>query len=318
MTPAPVLGTGHGEERGGPTLAERIVRTGSSTSGPGQPHAPSGLDGRTRTTSTDRTPSSALSVDKLLLLTAAGYAPLGIVAGAAVFHAGLVGARLANAELVPLSQALLAAREQATARMRHHAAQLGAAGVVGARVEISAFEDQHHLARVVAFGTAVAPAMPADVETSSAVPFVAALTGRELGVLLDSGYEPVSLVMGVCVYHIARQRPRAWMRNLTTSGELGGYTAALYGARELAMRRLQDEALAAGGEGVVGVTTSETSHAWGSKAIEFFCMGTTIRKCSEPRLGQPATAISLRDLRTAADPAALHGRAARRYGGPLE
>lgn len=317
MTTSPLLGTGHGEERGERTLAELIVRAGSSAGGAEQPYAPSRLDGRTRGASPDRTPSCALSVDDLLLLTAAGYAPLGVVAGAAVYHAGLVGARLANAELVPLSQALLVAREQATARMRAHAAQLGAAGVVGARLEISAFEDQHHLARIVALGTAVAPALPADVETSSAAPFVAALTGREVGVLLDSGYEPVNLVMGVCVYHIARQRPRAWVRNLTTTGELGSYTAALYEARELAMRRLQDEALAAGGEGVVGVTTSESSHAWGSKAIEFFCMGTTIRRCGEARLEQPATVISLRDPRTAADPAALLGRAARRHGGPL-
>ncbi len=268
------------------------------------------------TVGTARRPvSSALSVDELLLVDAAGYVPLGMVVGAAVFHVGVVGARMASTELVPLSQALLAAREQSTARLRDQAARIGAAGVIGAQVEIAAFEDQHHLARVAAVGTAVARATAASDDAPPGGPFVAGLTGQELSVLADGGYEPVNLVMGVCVYHVARQRPRAWVRNLTATGELGTSTAALYQARELAMRRLQAEALASGGDGVVGVTTSERAQVWGSRAVEFFCMGTAIRRCGEPRPGRSRAVVSVCDLRTATDPAVLHGSSRRTSGG---
>lgn len=238
----------------------------------------------------------------------AGYVPLGIVVGAAVFHVGFVGSRRANVELAPLSEALLAAREEATSRMREHAARLAASGIIGVKVEISAFEDRRHLARVVAIGTAVGRVTEIDGDTPSAVPFVAGLSGQEFSVLADGGYEPINLVMGVCMFHIARKGLRTRARNLTTTAELTNYTAALYEARELAMRRLQAEALASGGEGVVGVTISERSHTWGSHAIEFFCMGTAVRKCREAQLEHPTTVLNIRDLQVATDPANLHRR----------
>ena len=35
------------------------------------------------------------------------------------------------------------------------------------------------------------------------------MSGQEFSVLVAGGFLPVGIVMGVCVYHIARQRPRA-------------------------------------------------------------------------------------------------------------
>jgi uncharacterized protein YbjQ (UPF0145 family) len=272
-----------------------------------------------------RCSGTELSADGVLLLEAAGYEPVGLVAGAAVFHIGLVGARLGNVELAPLSQALLGAREQATARMRSQAASLGAAGVVGVRIEIEAFHDKAHLARVVAIGTAVSPRTASDQGRQDA-PFVAALSGQEFNVLVAQGYVPVSVVMGVCVYHVARLGPMAILRNLRATAELRACTEALYEARELAMRRLQDEALGGGAEGVVGVTLSESSHVWGNKTIELFCMGTAIRSVRRDRVRDaraagaaaappaplaPAMVLSVRDAEAPADPAALRGTADR-------
>jgi hypothetical protein len=74
------------------------------------------------------------------------------------------------------------------------------------------------------------------------------------------------------------------------------------------MQRLQEEALACGGEGVVGVTIAENSHIWGSRAIEFFCTGTAVRRLDDRRLDEPGMALFVRDRRVATDPAALHGR----------
>ena len=182
------------------TLAEQIVAVSTQPPGPGR--------ARPATSTLEPTISTMLSADELLLVENAGYHPCGVVVGAAVFHVGLVGARMANVELVPLSQALLAAREQAVARLREQASQLGATGVLGVQLEIKAFEDKRHLARVVAIGTAVARSVPAAGATVATEPFVAGMSGQELSVLVSGGYEPVDVVMGVCVYHIARQRPR--------------------------------------------------------------------------------------------------------------
>jgi len=45
---------------------------------------------------------------------------------------------------------------------------------------------------------------------------------------------------------------------------------------ELAMERMQAEALEAKAEGIVGVDLHERSHGWGSHVIEFFAIGTAI------------------------------------------
>ncbi len=59
-------------------------------------------------------------------------------------------------------------------------------------------------------------------------------------------------------------------------GTNANYTQALYDARELAMERMQAEAVEAKAEGIVGVDLHERSHGWGSHVIEFFAIGTAI------------------------------------------
>ncbi len=98
------------------------------------------------------------------------------------------------------------------------------------------------------------------------------------------------------------------MRTYFKSVEMRGYTEALYEARELAMGRIQAEAIALGSDGVVGVTTSELSHVWGSRVIEFFAIGTAVRAFGDQD-GQvdPKFALSLHD-EVVSDPAAILGR----------
>jgi uncharacterized protein YbjQ (UPF0145 family) len=82
--------------------------------------------------------------------------------------------------------------------------------------------------------------------------------------------------MGSCVYHVAHQSMRQSLRQIGQNVELANYTQALYDARELAMERMQAEALEAKAEGIVGVDLHERSHGWGSHVIEFFAIGTAI------------------------------------------
>jgi uncharacterized protein YbjQ (UPF0145 family) len=283
---------------GGPSIASNIIS--ANAAGASSPQH-----------STADAVSCDLSTDEWMLLDEVGYEPCGLVTGAAVFHIGLVGVRRGNCEIEILSSALLGAREATTKRLREDAERVGALGVVGVRLRIEAFEDKSHLVRVVAIGTGIRP--KAGTKDTESV-FLSDLSGQGFSVLAKGGYLPVGLVMGVCVYHVARQRPLTWLANQPRNLELDGYTQALYEARELAMRRLQDEAVQVGADGVVGVTTSESSHVWGNHVIEFFAVGTAIREVAEARALGPRFALSLRDAVVLTDPAAVVGGSAAEQG----
>jgi uncharacterized protein YbjQ (UPF0145 family) len=221
--------------------------------------------------------TSDLSINEFLLVRQAGFNPLGLVIGSSIYHIGLQVANYRqNQELTVLSQAMYEARELAMTRMEEEAEQLGADGVVGVRLDIGRYEWGEHLAEFIAVGTAVKHAEGALHRAPSGRPFTSDLSGQEFWTLLQTGHRPVGMVMGSCVYHVAHQSLRQSMRNMGQNVELANYTQALYDARELAMERMQAEALEAKAEGIVGVDLHERSHGWGSHVIEFFAIGTAI------------------------------------------
>ena len=107
-------------------------------------------------------------------------------------------------------------------------------------------------------------------------PFTSDLSGQDLWLLLQSGYRPLEMVMGSCVYHMAHQGVMKSLGNIGRNTEIEVFTQALYDARELAMERMQREAHEAGAEGVVGVQLHEGSHNWQPHVIEFFAIGTAV------------------------------------------
>ncbi len=70
------------------------------------------------------------------------------------------------------------------------------------------------------------------------------------------------------------------------------YTQALYDARELAMERMQAEAVGLKAHGVVGAQIVERSHGWGSHVIEFFAVGTAVVSVPESH-EVPAPSLTL-------------------------
>lgn len=243
-----------------------------------------------------------------------GWEPLGLVTGAAVFHVGLVGWPRGNTEVEQLSQAMYGARERAIAGLVDQARDLGADGVVNATIDVHFMEDDRHLPRFVATGTAVGRRTHHEsTGDDPPLPFVTTMTTSQVGLLGDSGFRPLGVVMGSCVYHVGRQDSHTWARNLRENRELVGYTDALYDARELAMARLQEEAQALSAAGVVGVVTAERSHVWGSRVIEFFALGNAVADVGQPAAKpSPGLTVDLNDPRSVTDPAAIHEEASER------
>ncbi|HLJ66153.1 MAG TPA: heavy metal-binding domain-containing protein [Chloroflexota bacterium] len=241
--------------------------------------------------------TSDLTVNEFLLVKQAGFEPLGLVVGSSIYHIGYQRSNWSqNQEMEVLTQATYHARELAMTRMEEEADQLGADGIVGVRLEVTRYEWGEHLAEFIAIGTAVKHREGELHRAPNGRPFTSDLSGQDFWTLLSSGYRPVGLVMGNCVYHVAHQSLGNVFKQMGQNQEMLNFTQALYDARELAMERMQAEAAAAQAEGIVGVQISERSHGWGSHVIEFFAVGTAVVPTrSDHQITAPTMVLSLND-----------------------
>ena len=92
----------------------------------------------------------------------------------------------------------------------------------------------------------------------------------------------------------------------TQNVELTNYTEAMYAARETAMTRMQDAAIALNGTGVVGVTIDEGPMSFASHAVGFVAIGTVVRAGpSGHQRVAPFTVVPLDDAVVAFDARSL-------------
>ncbi|MCU1481453.1 MAG: hypothetical protein JWQ19_2239 [Subtercola sp.] len=244
--------------------------------------------------------TSDLSVNEFLLVKQAGFRPVGLVLGSSVYHVGIQARRWGkNMELDKLSGAMYHARELAMTRMEAEADALGADGIVGVRLEIEFKEYGNDLAEFVAVGTAVVGEHPPENGTwrnNKGLPFTSDLSGQDFWTLIQSGYAPLGLVMGTCVYHIAHQGMMSSLNNIGANVEITQFTEALYNARELAMGRMQTEAETLDAEGIVGVQLLSLPHRWGGHTTEFFAIGSAVRSLRPDHvIATPSLVLPLTD-----------------------
>jgi uncharacterized protein YbjQ (UPF0145 family) len=243
--------------------------------------------------------TSDLSVNEFLLVREAGFRPLGLVFGSSIYHVGIqVGRWSSNQELDKLTQAMYHARELAMERMQAEAEVLGADGIVGVRLDVEFKEFGNDIAEFIAVGTAVkGEDTSINWKSTDGRPFTSDLSGQDFWTLLESGYAPLGMVMGTCVYHIAHQRMFQSLGNFGQNTEIPVYTEALYDARELAMSRMQAEAEALKAEGIVGVKLLSLPHRWGGHTTEFFSIGTAVRPLRENHIiSKPQMVLPLTDF----------------------
>jgi uncharacterized protein YbjQ (UPF0145 family) len=241
--------------------------------------------------------TSDLSANEHLLVRQVGFDPLGLVLGSSIYHIGFQQSMWNQSqEMGVLTQAMYHARELAMTRMEEEADQLGADGVVGVRLEIGRYEWGADLAEFLAVGTAVKHREGKLHRAPNGRPFTSELSGQDFSTLQRTGYRPVGLVMGNCVYHVAHQTMRQAFKQIGRNQEMTNFTEALYEARELAQERMQSEAEELQARGIVGARIVQASHGWGSHVIEFFAIGTAVVPAEdhagvieEPRLVLPLT-----------------------------
>jgi uncharacterized protein YbjQ (UPF0145 family) len=222
--------------------------------------------------------TSDLSIDEFLLVEQAGFEALGLVMGSSIYHVGFQWQRWSvSQELTVLTKAMFDASELAMTRMEEEADLLGADGIVGVRLEFKNYASEEGILEFVAIGTAIRHReRVGSFRTKDNRPFTSDLSGQDLWKLTRAGYRPVSLAMGACVYHIAHLSFMQALKQIGRNQEMKIYTEATYAARELALERMQREAVQRGGTGVVGARVEESNWGWGANAIEFFAVGTAV------------------------------------------
>jgi uncharacterized protein YbjQ (UPF0145 family) len=237
--------------------------------------------------------TSDLSVDEFLLVEQAGFEALGLVLGSSIYHVGFQWQKWSVSQELPvLTSAMYDARELAMTRMEEEADLLGADGVVGVRLVFKQYAMDEGVLEFQAIGTAIRHReAEGSFRTNDGRPFTSDLSGQDLWKLVRAGYRPVSLSMGACVYHIAHLSFMQALKQVGRNQEMKVYTEATYAARELALERMQAEALKAGGVGVVGARVEESNWGWGANAIEFFAVGTSVAILGDAAMKKPLDAV---------------------------
>lgn len=245
---------------------------------PTPPHALTRLAGLRRAGHPDGVFTSDFSVNEFLLVRKAGFEPIGLCVGSCIYHVGMQFAGWsASVEMEVLSTAMYEARALAMERMRQEAKEMGADGIVGVRLTVKRMEWDDKVLEFVAIGTGIVHAQGHQgFKGPRGEPFTSALSGQDFWTLLQAGYRPLEMVMGSCVFHVARRGVFAKLGSVGQNVELTNFSVALYEAREIAMERMQLEATHAGAEGVVGADLHEGSHGWSTHVIEFFAIGTAV------------------------------------------
>ena len=264
-------------------------------------HARKRLEGLRQAGSTSGVFTSDFSVNEFLLVRKAGFEPVGLCVGTCIYHVGIqYGSWTKNQELDVLSRAMYHARELAMSRMRAEAAAMNADGIVGVKLTIKRLEWDEHLLEFIAIGTGVVHgACHRGFRAHDGGPFTSDLSGQDFWSLLHAGYRPVEMVMGSCVYHVAHRGVFSGLATVGRNVELENYTSAMYEAREIAVERMQAEALAAKAEGVVGVDIHEGNHGWKTHVIEFFAIGTAVlpldQEIAPEKIADPIMVLSVND-----------------------
>ncbi|MDI5966577.1 heavy metal-binding domain-containing protein [Streptomyces sp. SL13] len=222
--------------------------------------------------------TSDLSVNEFVLVSQAGFEPLGLVMGSSVYHVGVQQAGWKTSqELGVLSQAMYNVRELAMSRMEAEAAQLGADGVIGVTLKPMNYQFFSDVLEYVSVGTAVRATDNQSYRCPDGRPFTTPMSGQDFWTLWEHGWLPRRMVLGNCVYHVAHQTLRQTLAQVGQNAEMPQFTQALYDARELAMARMQYEGQQLGADGIVGTNVSD-HRFWGEHAVEFFALGTAVNR----------------------------------------
>lgn len=205
-----------------------------------------------------------------------GFKPLRFVFGNVAYSIGvggnIIGAfkRLARGEVPEYSRIFDQTRHLALSRITSEAKKAGANAVIGIETTISPLLGTQEMVMV---GTASHHPALADYDNN---PVSSDMTNEELWNMVNVGYLPIRLVMGVSVYSLGLKGGILSVLKTLGGGEVAGLTELLYEAREKALARIEEDAEQCGADEVVGVKIRV--YDLGGGLVEFMAIGTAVKK----------------------------------------
>jgi uncharacterized protein YbjQ (UPF0145 family) len=207
----------------------------------------------------------------------AGFRPKQFVFGNVAYSIGLGGGligslrSLARGEIKEFSQIFNETRHLALKRIKAEAREANANAVVGIQTSILPFAGMQEM---VMIGTASEhPALPNGFYQS---PITSDLTNEEMWNLINQGYMPVQLVLGVSVYSLGLVGGITSFFKSFVRGEIRELTTLIYEAREQALAHIAEDARRCNADQVVGIKTYV--YNLGNGIIEFLAIGTAVKQ----------------------------------------
>ncbi len=221
--------------------------------------------------------SSSADGQELYCQMDAGFRPIKFVFGNVAYSIGIGGGlggmfkSMQRGEIEQFSQIFNQTRHLALQRITEEARSVGANAVVGIETSIIPFQG---IQEMVMIGTAsFHPALPAQHVQA---PITSDLTNEEMWNLVNMGFMPLKLLLGVSVYSVGIVGGISAALKSFARGEISELTTLIYSARENAIAKIAADAQACGADDVVGIKTYV--YSLGSGIIEFLAMGTAVKR----------------------------------------
>ncbi len=230
--------------------------------------------------------STSADAQQLYCQVDAGFDPLHFVFGNVAYSIGLGGnisgafSRLVRGEVAQFTEIFDKTRHLALERITTHAKSFGANAVVGIQTTIAPLMGAQEMIMV---GTASTHPLLGEYLSS---PVTSDMTNEEMWNMVNLGYLPIKLVMGVSVYSLGFSGGIMASLKSLGGGEITGLTEILYEAREKALARIEADAEACGADEVIGVKTRV--YDLGGGLVEFMAIGTAVKKMSGAGTKNPA------------------------------
>ncbi len=220
--------------------------------------------------------SSSATAQELYCQMDSDFQPIQFVFGNVAYSIGLGGniggwlSSLQRGEVVEYSRIFDQTRHLALSRITDEAKKIRANSVVGIQTTITPFMGAQEMLMV---GTASHHPLLADYANN---PVTSDMTNEELWNMVNMGFLPLRLVMGVSVYSLGLVGGFKAAFQSLGRGEIENMTQLIYEAREKALDRIQKDAQRWGADEVVGVKIHV--YQLGGGLIEFLAIGTAVKK----------------------------------------
>ena len=197
---------------------------------------------------------TGLSGNEMYCLHLKGMKPGDLVIGNSVFSMGFLGSLAAagrgflGGEIQQITSIIHDGRLVAYNRMLKEAEQRGGIGITGVSNELLTFHGSTEF-------LSVASCVHAEDGRREQLSFTTSADGQELYCQMDAGFTPIKFVFGNVAYSIGAAGGIIGAFKSMGRGEIKEFSDVFNMTRHLALKRICDDAAAAGGNCVIGIET---------------------------------------------------------------